>query len=153
MPYPYGWEALKDKDVRKTFAKSLSSSKSFRTAQRCKKRRGSYSKQPAFHQLPGVVARNDSGTPQWNEEVEDAIQTKKLYRLGVRTNLHLRNAEARNPEAQVTKKSKLQPSENFGYKLHSYYRQVDNVFWQTNILHLCGKQCNAARSNKSWNGV
>ena len=148
VTYRIKWEALKDKEVRKQFASSISSK---------------------FRQLPDVLddvekewllfrsaivssaaescgrkrlrvaGDSEKRTPWcwWNQEVKEAVPAKKdAFKAWLQdrssSNLLSRYTEARKAATSAVKNSKKKSWEEFGRRLDSNHFLANKVFWQTN---------------------
>ena len=153
VTYRIKWEALEDKEVRKQFVSTISSK--FRqlpdvsediekewllftstiilsAAESCERKR------------LRVAGDSEKRTPWWNQEVKEAIRTKKdVFKAWLQdrssSDLQSRYTEARKAETLAVKKSKEKSWQEFGRRLDSNYFSANKVFWQT-IYRLRGKR-------------
>ena len=158
-------EALKDKEVRKQFASSISSK--FRqlldvsedierewllfrsaiissAAESCGRKR------------LRVAGDREKRTSWWNQEVKEAIRAKKdAFKawLQDRSSSHLQSRynEVRKAATLAVKKPKEKSWEEFGRRLDSNYFSANKVFWQT-IRRLRGKRSSITYSIKEFVG-
>ena len=91
-----------------------------------------------------VAGDSEKRTPWWNQEVKEAIRTKKnAFKAWLQdrssSDLQSRYTEARKAATSAVKKSKEKSWEEFGRRLVSNYFSANKVFWQT-IRRLRGKR-------------
>ena len=100
----------------------------------------------------GVAGDSEKKTPWWNQEVKEAIRTKKgAFQVWLpdrpSSDLQSQYTEARKAATSAVKKSKEKSWEKFGRRLDSNYFSTNKVFWQT-IRRLCGKRSSVTYSIK-----
>ena len=99
---------------------------------------------------------SEKRTPWWNQEVKEAIRTKKdVFKAWLQdrssSDLQSRYIEARKAATSAVKKSKEKSREEFGRRLDFNYFSANKVFWQT-IRRLRGKRSSITYSIKDSDG-
>ena len=103
-----------------------------------------------------VAGDSEKRTPWWNQEVKEAIRTKKdAFKAWLHdrssSDLQSRYTEVRKAATSAAKKSKEKSWEEFGRRLDSNYFLANKVFWQT-IRRLSGKRSSITYSIKDSDG-
>ena len=161
MTYGIKWEALKNKEVRKQFASSISS-KFWQLADVSKDIEKEWlllrsaiiisASESCGQKRLKVAVDSEKRTPWWNQKVKGAIRAKRdpfkaLLLDRSTSDLHFRCTEARKAAISAVKKSNEKSWEEFGRQLDFNYFSANKVFWQT-IRRLRGKRSSVTYSIK-----